>query len=469
MTRYRTQNSTSPKKSAWTAVVRLCASILVLFILSGLMAGLMPGAGLLDARLYAVDDPELIWDTPPDGESPPIEDIRADAWYVYDRSSGKMIFEKNPDTVLFPASTTKIMTAVLAIESGDMDRMVTVSTSAVNLTAASSKVGFVAGEVVVMRDVIAGLMVASGNDSANIIAETLAGSNAAFAVMMNAKARKLGMTNSNFCNPSGLQDYSHVVTARDMATLTDYALDIPEFRELVSLRTYAMPSTNKHPYLGWGLFTNTNRLLVYGDSAFRSDYIRRYIGVKTGSTDVAGNNLVSAAITAEGHELICVLLGVPSGIYSCTTFNYSRTLLVEAAKQTSSQPSEETKGSTGANETASSTVPGGNTESGESIDGDTTTAESMSGTDETTGQESGTTGEAGVVTTQSSGNPGNPGISGKTGLLGFLTDNLWRTLVLGILAIIVCTFFWRFQQAKRQRRRRRAKTLPIKPRRVDIP
>lgn len=444
------------------------AKLIVFMLVIGLATGFTPFAGWYNSAVHAEDDPELIWDIPANGQWPPIEEVKAKAWIVYDRETEKVILEKEADQVLFPASTTKIMTAILAIESGDMTRKLTASHTAVNLTSGSSKVGFVAGEEVSMRDVIAGLMVASGNDAANMIAESLAGSIEAFAGQMNSKAREIGMKDSFFCNPSGLQDYSHVVTVRDMAILTDYALAIPEFRELVSLKTYAMPSTNKHPYVGWGMFTNTNKLLVYGETGFHSEYLEKYTGVKTGSTDVAGNNLVSAAITTEGHELICVLYGVPSAGFPCTTFNYSRTLLVEAAKMiaTDTVPTETTTAET--ETTATSGTNGSDGPGQTTVNGETGSQTSQPSSESSTGDETEPT-EPGAVVTTTGDQPGNPSGQNKTGLIGFLTANVWRTMVLAVLAVLIISYVWQARQIKRQRRKRRARSLPVKPRRVDIP
>jgi D-alanyl-D-alanine carboxypeptidase len=437
-------------------------------LIAVLAAGLLPVAGPCATAVHAEDNPDLVWDIPADGQWPTLEEIRASAWIVFDRKTDQVVLEFEADKVLFPASTTKIMTAVLAIESGDMERKLTASHAAVNLTSASSKVGFVAGEEVVMRDVIAGLMVASGNDAANMIAESLGGSKEGFAALMNNKARKIGMKDSFFCNPSGLQDYSHVVTVRDMVVLTDYALGIPEFRELVSLKTYAMPSTNKHPFVGWGLFTNTNKLLVYGDTGFHSDYIKQYIGVKTGSTNEAGNNLVSAAITTEGHELICVIYGVPSAGYPCSTFNYSRTLLVEAAKKIATQPLPTTETSGSESESTASSETGGSDNPGQTTQDSQTSQTGQTTAGSTSGEETEPT-EPGAVITSTDNQPGQASGEKKPGLFGFLTDNIWRTIVLAVMAFLIISYILQVRQARKQRRRRRARSLPVKPRRVDMP
>ena len=411
------------------------------------------------AEAQADGQADDLWDVPPAGGWPTLDEIKADAWLVLDRQTGRTVLEKNADKVMFPASTTKIMTAILALEYGHLDREVTVSRTAVNLTSGSSKVGFVSGEIIALRDVLAGLMVGSGNDAANVIAETLAGSNEGFALQMNKMASRLGMTSSHFCNPSGLQDYSHVVTARDMARLADYAMDNPEFRALVNLRSYAMPATNKHPYLGWSLLFNTNKLLNFGDTAFRSDYIREYSGIKTGSTDVAGNNLIAAAISVGGHELISVLMGVPPGMNSCTTFNYSRTLLDEAARMVDGgQTTVSGSGSETAGETAVTTSAAGQTSSDGSPATEPTSAP-------TSGQTTADPSATGIAATNTDG--GKP--TGGGGLGGFLTANLWRTAFIGFLLWAGIWLARRCWQIKRRRRRKAIRSLPIRPRRVDAP
>jgi D-alanyl-D-alanine carboxypeptidase (penicillin-binding protein 5/6) len=122
------------------------------------------------------------------GHWPDLQDIEGKAWVVIDRVTGEVIVENQADLPVYPASTTKIMTAILAIESGILDHTVTVSETAVKLPYGSSRAGFLATEQVVLKDVLYGLLLASGNDAANILAEALAGSQEAFAAQMNAKA-----------------------------------------------------------------------------------------------------------------------------------------------------------------------------------------------------------------------------------------------------------------------------------------
>lgn len=222
------------------------------------------------------------------------------------------------------------MTALLVLERGDLDRQVTVSENAVRLPAGSARVGLLAGEVVRVRDLLGGMMTSSGNDAANALAEALGGDMPGFVQMMNSRAAELGMTGSNFTNPSGLHDEGQYSTAFDIAILTDYAMHNDQFRELAALPSYVMPATNKHPFSGWALLFNTNRFLNFGETVLSSDLIERYLGVKTGSTFQAGNNLVTAAVTRGGHELISVIFGVPADSIG-NVYIYSRALLETAA------------------------------------------------------------------------------------------------------------------------------------------
>ncbi len=278
---------------------------LIIFFVVLLILLAAPGSALAASQLPA-DSP---WSFARPAVRTEKDNINARAYYVFDPASNEAVLAQDEDRRLYPASTTKIMTAIITLETLPLDQMVKTSEQAVALGANSSKVGLVSGETVMVRDLLAGLMVASGNDAANVLAEAIAGSNEAFAWRMNKKAQELKLENSYFCNPSGLHDDAHLSSARDLAVLTAYAMENEYFRQLASLASYAMPATDKHPFLGWALLSSTNRFLHFGDTAFASPYIKSYSGVKTGSTNFAGNCLVSAAVLIDGRELICVVLG----------------------------------------------------------------------------------------------------------------------------------------------------------------
>ncbi|MGI6325974.1 MAG: D-alanyl-D-alanine carboxypeptidase family protein [Saccharofermentanales bacterium] len=281
------------------------------------------------ARLVAAGQPLQ----PPRPEAqnwPSVDQIEGRQWVVLEGASGEMILDHRGDEQAWPASVTKIMTALLVIEAGDLERMVTVSAAAVNLPAGSSKVGLLAGEEVRVYDLLCALMVASGNDAANALAEHLGGDLPGFAQMMNDRALQLGLTGTHFTNPSGLHEQQHYSTARDMAVLTAYAMENELFREIFGLARYSMPITNLHPYTGWAMLNSTNRFMSFGETTLRSKWIANYLGGKTGTTAQAGNNLVLAAETQSGHELIAVLFGVPPRSVGNTSI-FIRTLLETAA------------------------------------------------------------------------------------------------------------------------------------------
>jgi len=308
----------------------------------------------------------IIWPTTPEaankaGKWPALTDIQCGAYIVMDRASGRVLLEKQPDLPLFPASTTKILTAILGLEKLDPNATVTVSALAVKLPAGSSKVGYKAGEQVVVRDLLAGMMLASGNDAANAVAEAVSGSQEAFAALMNERARKAGAMHSNFVNPSGTHVDQHVTTARDLAAIAHEAMKNPRFGELVSMESCSLPATNMHPYNGWAVLINTNRLMVFDDTYYRSDWLKEITGIKTGSTNMAGDCLVASAVTPGGAELIGVILKVPLTLTDNNKATYMRTLLEEGSRlmQGSVTPAPTSAATSGG--TTAGTTPGGTT------------------------------------------------------------------------------------------------------------
>ncbi len=222
---------------------------------------------------------------------------------LLDANSGDVLYEKNADEIVEPASTTKIMTLLLALEKGDMESVVTVSSNAAKQR--GSLLHISSGEEIVFKDLINGMMLASGNDAAVAVAEVLGGSEEGFADMMNDKARDLGMTNTNFVVSHGMHVDNHHTTARDMALLTLYAMQNPDFAQIVGQTTYTMPADNKHSE-AW-VVTNTNKLLLPTDIDKNNKYYYKYAtGIKTGSTPAAGDCLVSSA-SKDGVNLICLV------------------------------------------------------------------------------------------------------------------------------------------------------------------
>ena len=232
--------------------------------------------------------------------------------------------ERNADERRYPASTTKIMTAILALELSDPDELVSVSKRACNLTEKNSKMGLKVGEKYTMIDMLYGLMLPSGNDAAIAIAEHIGGSVAGFAEIMNAKAKELGMTGTHFTNPNGLHDDAHYTTARDLAILTAYALENETFAKIVSTVKYTAASTDGRKLRLY----NSNRLLRDITANGYTPYSCLYadaIGVKTGDTHSAGKCLVAAARRNNTTYLLVLLHGenAPSGLTGLKKDKYS--------------------------------------------------------------------------------------------------------------------------------------------------
>ncbi len=219
--------------------------------------------------------------------------VSAKAYLVMDAASRTVVYEGNARTELPMASTTKIMSALLCLESGDLDTEFTVDPDAIRVE--GSSMGLVEGDVVTKRALCYGMLLPSGNDAAGAAAVRIAGSYAAFADLMNARAAEIGMTQTHFVTPSGLHDEQHYSTAYDMALLTAEALQNSEFREICS-QSSAKVCFGNPPFDRW--LTNSNKLL---------DTCEGVIGVKTGFTDEAGRCLVSACVR-NGVTLICVTL-----------------------------------------------------------------------------------------------------------------------------------------------------------------
>lgn len=205
--------------------------------------------------------------------------ISAQNAIVMDSLTSSVIYGKNIDNKTSMASTTKIMTCLIAIENGDLDSKVKVTNEMLEGTE-GSLIYLKYDDVISLLDLIKGAMLSSGNDAANCIAYFIGGSIANFVSMMNKKAKELGMNNSNFVTPSGLDSEHHYSTAHDMAKLTSYALDNNLFKDICSKSCDVITINNKKHSI-----YNHNKLLSYYDEC---------IGVKTGFTKKSGRCLVSA-------------------------------------------------------------------------------------------------------------------------------------------------------------------------------
>lgn len=211
---------------------------------------------------------------------------------VIDRLSKTVLYEKNAYSKVPMASTTKIMTCIITIENSSLNDVVTISKNAASV--AGSKLGLKENMRVSLQDLLYGLMLCSGNDCAIAIAEHISGNIEEFSLLMNNKKEELGLVNTNFVTPHGLDDENHYTTAYDLAILTNYALDNEIFRKIVSTKTYTVSLDMYSKQI-----SNTNELLGNLDGVY---------GVKTGFTFDAGRCLVSSC-KRDNLDIIVVVLG----------------------------------------------------------------------------------------------------------------------------------------------------------------
>ena len=228
---------------------------------------------------------------------------------LMDYDTSRILYEENSNERLYPASTTKIMTAILAIELGNMQDIVEVDEEVVNLTK-GSHIALDYNEQMKFEDLINALMVASANDAANAIAKHLTGSIDEFVALMNAKAIELGALDTNFMNPNGLHDDNHYTTASDLYLITRYAMENEIFREFASKSQYTIPATNKKEEAR--LLHTTNKFL-YGkenmdlDGSIVPIQYQGIKGIKTGTTPEAKNCLISYA-ERDGKKIVSIVL-----------------------------------------------------------------------------------------------------------------------------------------------------------------
>jgi len=259
------------------------------------------------------EDPQDVWVDPVlpkdairwDSKHPEMLDenmLYAKSAILIEASTGEVLFEKNADEILYPASTTKILTCYIALQMADLENdVVTISQEAIDLVPPTyATIPVSAGEEVNIYDLIAATMVRSGNEGANALAEHLSGNIHAFSNLMNQTAQMMGCsTDTHFTNPSGAHDPNHYTTVRDMSIIAREAMKDERMREIVSKIAYEMPATAKHPQrtvIGGTHILNPENDYFYGDC----------IGMKTGFTNPAGYCFVGAGKRG-GIELISVV------------------------------------------------------------------------------------------------------------------------------------------------------------------
>ena len=269
---------------------RILALVLSLCLLSGTTC------------IYAATDLPAPMDLTSISGRPEPPQVAAEATILMEAKTGAILYAKNAHTTYYPASITKVMTALLTLENCSLDEVVTFSYRATHeLEEGSSSIARTEGEELSVKNCLYALMIASANEVAQALAEHVSGSLEDFAALMTERAKEIGCLNTNFSNPSGLNDPNHYTSAYDMALIMREAVQNPAFVEIDSTTSYYIPATNKNPEkLGIAM---KHKLLQKGDSHY--EYA---VAGKTGYTSLAGYTLVTYAVKGD-MELICVTLG----------------------------------------------------------------------------------------------------------------------------------------------------------------
>lgn len=238
-------------------------------------------------------------------------EIYAESAILIESTTEKILYSKNEMKKMYPASTTKILTAILTLENSNLTDIVTIPYEAIAIVPAGYSIAELQpGEQLTVEQLLQLLLIHSANDAANVLAYHVSGSISEFAILMNNKIKELGLKNTHFTNPSGMHDENHYTTAYDLAILMKYCMKNSNFRKLESLRTCNIPIANKTEER---FFTTTNHLLLQNiEDTPNNNYYKYAIAGKTGYTTQAGNCLVSVS-NKNDIELICVVLS--SGLY----------------------------------------------------------------------------------------------------------------------------------------------------------
>lgn len=224
---------------------------------------------------------------------------------VFQLATGDVTYAQNIYEKRYPASTTKILTAYLAIKYGNLDDVVTVSDTLDSLDSSSSVCGLKVGDKITLRDVLYGLMMRSGNDAAVAIAEHISGSCEKFADLMNQEAKLMGATTSHFVNPHGLPDEDHYTSVYDLYLIFQKAITESTFREIITATTYTANYTHADGTVENPVWSSTNQYFS-GEASTPEGFT--VIGGKTGTTGAAGYCLVLLSENSNGEEVISIVL-----------------------------------------------------------------------------------------------------------------------------------------------------------------
>lgn len=283
---------------------------------------------------------EMVSDVPRPVEAwPSLDQIACAAYIVADGDTGEILLGENTDAIAYPASMTKIMTALVILEHPDYDpaKPIYFSDLACAMPAPeSTTAGFMPGEICPTISCLYAMIMRSANDVANALAENYGGTIDDFVVLMNQKAQELGCENTNFLDPCGFGYVDHHTTCEDMVKIIRRAMSHSLFQSLVSNKLYSLPPTNLHPMSGWSNIVNGNFLVTYSDGGWGSPWLASFDGIKAGMTDIAGDCLATAATTYDGRHLIAVIFDAAyTGEYPNSYVGsaiMSHTLLEEGAK-----------------------------------------------------------------------------------------------------------------------------------------
>lgn len=226
--------------------------------------------------------------------------VMAETAIVMDMDTGEVLYAKGIDEKRAPASTTKIMTAMLAIEKVPFETQIAFTDEVNNIEAGSTHIGIKPGETLTMKDCAYAILLASANEVSSGVAEYIGTTVPTFVDMMNQRAKELGCTNTHFVNANGLYDENHYTTARDLAIIAKAAFQNETFREVIKTPYYIVPKTNITDEERW--LNNHHKMVLQG-----SEHYEGCLGGKTGYTEKAGNTLVTYA-ERDGRKLVCVLL-----------------------------------------------------------------------------------------------------------------------------------------------------------------
>ncbi len=274
--------------------IRFCRAVLFFILLSALLITFFMPESIYASETSSGTVPAGVVNHDISSAGPQVD---AAAAIVMEANTGAILYEKDIYSAYYPASITKLMTVLLALENCSLNEVVTMSTDA-EMNVYGSRIGLVRGEQLTLESALYGIMLESANEATYAVAEHVGGDYDTFISMMNAKAAELGCVNSNFVNPHGLHEEGHYVCAYDMALISQELLKIPEFLKITGTRSYTIPATNK----------NVARPLANHHQFIRKTKTYEYaIGGKTGATDEALNTLVTFA-QKDGMVLICVVL-----------------------------------------------------------------------------------------------------------------------------------------------------------------